>query len=227
MEKQAKSRPGHGGARGRGKTRFRNGLRSFPGATKPPKGMKRSEARGKSHAGNGSFQNRADARIGSATGERRASGRAADTHRKGHAVASKTRHGMASCGKKSDGGTRSHPSTSCYAENTAPVHRRQEIFRRKVVSDRVLRVAGCDGFGGLHRSPMPNITFDSLGPADRRSIYGAVGSVAGQVVGEALFERRHVVEEFNRRLRLSRRDVGKRLDGAESLGDGRVGREPS
>jgi hypothetical protein len=64
-----------------------------------------------SHAGNGSFQNRADARIGSAAREQRASGRAADTHRKGHAVASKTRHGMASCGKKSDGGNELEPST--------------------------------------------------------------------------------------------------------------------
>lgn len=91
--------------------------------------MSRSEARGKSHAANGSFQNRADARIGSATGERRASGRAADTHRKSHAVASKTRHGMASCEKKSDGGNELEPSTEQYFHGTPLVRCRQEIFR--------------------------------------------------------------------------------------------------
>lgn len=117
--------------RGRGKTSGGNGQRSFPEATKPLKRMSPSEARGKSHAGNGPFQKRADARIGNATGERRASGRVADTHRKSHAVASKTRHGMASCGKRSDGGNELEPSTEQYGHGTPLVRCRQEIFRRE------------------------------------------------------------------------------------------------
>ena len=50
------------------------------------------------------------------------SGRAADTHRgKRHASANETRHGRASCGKRSDG---------AYGKANAPVRRRQEKEKR-------------------------------------------------------------------------------------------------
>ena len=99
---------------------------------------------------------------------------------------------MASCGKKSDGGNELEPSTDHYGHGTAPVRCGQEIISADVGDGRCLSPTS---------GKLPDATMVGARPlvarsTGQRSLCRAVGSVAGQVVGEALLEPRHVVEEI-------------------------------